>query len=1161
MSKIKQPVVGENCAVQLAVIHFCKRRPCGARQIAAWSFLLIAITGLAGAQVNIVTEHNDIARTGQNLSETILTPANVSAVNSFGKLFSQTISGHAVAQPLYVAQVTIPGKGVHNVVYVATDTDHVYAFDADTNGGVDASPLWQVTLTTNTTPAGTYTAQFGINGTPVIDLTSNTIYLVSSENQGSNSLFRLHALDITTGAEKFGGPFQIQATLPGTGTGSSAGVLTFNPSAQRQRSSLLLLNGVLYVSFASINDVGPWHGWLFSFNASTLQEIDVWCTAPNGSGDGIWMGGSGLSAEVNNPANPYGRMFFATGNGSYAVSQPYTRTMSYGMSVVDLDLTAGVFTIEDVFTPYNVSQLDAQNADLGSGGTVLLPTQTTAAGTTFNPLVEVGKSGMVYMLDRDNLGGFNASGDQIVQEVQTPTSGTENWGAGIWGAPAYWNNNLYFGGTNPGAGNSLTAYSYNSGVLSSAPTSQTAEQFYYPGPTPSISANGATNGILWAIQVTQRDVVNAVLLAYDATNLANLLYSTNANLVQDNPGSEDSFVVPTIANGKVYVGAEGLIDVYGLLGITPTAAAPVISPTGSTFTGSQMVTITDATAGASIYYTTNGTTPTANSKLYAGPTKVTATETITAIASATGYLQGGPVSATFYSTANALNPVFSLPAGSYSGGQSLTITAPTGSTIYYTVDGSTPTITSTVYNGPITVSVSEIVQAIATTPGLLPSSVVSAAYTITPAYSFNFSQGFAQSQVLNQMQFNGSTDLDDFRLQLTNGGLHESGSAFYTTPVNIQSFTSDFTFQLSNAVGDGITFTIQNVGPTALGTDAQGLGYAGINPSVAIYFNIHNNVGLGNDATGLFMSGSTGKLPTPAIDLNNTGINLGGGDYINAHITYDGTTLNLTLTDALTLATWSHPFPINIPSHVGGKTAYVGFTGSTGGVTASQKLTSWSYLPGPPPVPNYPAGFDSTGLAVNGNGSLSATALQQTDGGANETTSVDYSTPVDLNSFTTDFDFIISPGSTSTLADGFTFVIQNAGATALGTGSGGLGYATIPNSYAMKFDVFSNAGEGASSTGFYSDGAMPTLASINLTSKGVLLGSDRLFHAHLTYNGSVLTWSLSRLNTVLPADDNGRVTINIPQTIGGNTAYIGFTGSSGDGTALQQILDWTFSTP
>jgi len=835
--------------------------------------------------------------------------------------------------------------------------------------------------------------------------------------------------------------------------------------------------------------------------------------------------------------------------------------MSYGMSVVDLDLTGGTFSIEDDFTPYNEAALDAQDGDLGSGGTVLLPAQTTGGGPTLNPLVQVGKSGMIYMLDRDNLGEFNASGDQIVQEVQTPTSGTENWGAGIWGAPAYWNNNLYFGGTNPGAGNSLTAYSFNNGVLASTPTSQTAELFYYPGPTPSISADGAVNGILWALQVTQRDVDNAVLLAYDATNLANLLYSTNANLVQDNPGSEDTFVVPTIANGKVYVGAEGLMDVYGLLGITPTVAVPVISPSGSTFTGSQIVTITDITAGASIYYTTNSTTPTANSRLYAGPIKVTASETITAIASATGYLQGAPVSATFYSTANAADPVFSLAAGGYSGAQSLTITAATGSTLYYTVDGSTPTTASTIYIGPISVSVSETVQAIATTPGLLPSSVMSAAYTITPAYSFDFSQGFTQAASSGQMQFNGSTDLDDFRLQLTNGGVNEAGSAFYTTPVNIQSFTTDFTFQLSNAVGDGVTFTIQNVTPIALGADAQGLGYAGINPSVAIYFNIHNNVGLGNDATGLFMDGATVPLPTSAIDLNNTGINLGGGDYINAHITYDGTILNLSLTDALTLATWAHSFPIDIPYHVGGKAAYVGFTGGTGGVTSSQKLTSWSYLPGPPPVPNYPAGFDSTGLAINGNGSLSATALLLTDGGGNENTSVYYSTPVDINAFTTDFDFIISPGSTPTLADGFTFVIQNAGTTALGTGSGGLGYATTPKSYAMKFDVFSNAGEGASSTGFYSDGAIPTAPSINLTSADVLLGSDTLFHAHLAYNGSVLTWSISRQNAVFPASDSGEVTINIPQTVGGNTAYIGFTGSSGDGTALQKVLDWTFTIP
>ncbi len=410
--------------------------------------LLMLTSGGVRAQVNVVTGHNDISRTGQNLNETVLTPANVNPAQ-FGKLFSQSLTAIPTAQPLYVSQVTIPGKGVHNVVYVATTGDAVYAFDGNDNGGVDANPLWHVSLLTNTTPSGTYTAQYGVTGTPVIDLTSNTMYLVSAENQGAATIARLHALDITTGAEKFGGPVQIQASIPGTGSGSSGGTLTFNPAIQRQRPGLLLLNGVVYIAFGSINDNGPWHGWLFSYNAKSLAQLDVLCTSANGSGGGMWMGGSGLAAEVNNPAKPYGRMFVTTGNGTYTASTPYSTTMSYGMSVLDLDLTGGVMTVQDLFTPFDWSYRSAQDADLGSGGPVLLPTQTTASGKTLNPLVQIGKTGIIYILDRNSLGGFNASGDQVVQEVPTAPSNGKGWGAGIWGTSAYWNGNVYDGGTDP----------------------------------------------------------------------------------------------------------------------------------------------------------------------------------------------------------------------------------------------------------------------------------------------------------------------------------------------------------------------------------------------------------------------------------------------------------------------------------------------------------------------------------------------------------------------------------------------------------------------------------------------------------------------------------------------------------------------------------------
>jgi hypothetical protein len=1107
--------------------------------------------------VNVLTAHNDIARTGQNLQETILTPANVNP-SQFGKLFSQVVSGPIYAQPLYVSQVAIPNKGTHNVVYVATSNDWVYAFDADSNGGVAANPLWQVSLLTNTAAPGTYKTYFGVAGTPVIDPTTHTMYLISSEAQGTTDIFRMHALDITTGAEKFGGPVTLQATVAGTGTASTGGMLTFNPQYHYQRPGLLLLNGVVYAGFGSVNDVGPWHGWIFSFNAATLKQIDAFCLSPNGSGAGVWMGGAGLAAEVNDPSKPYGRMFVATGNGSYDVKQPYNRTMNYGMSVLDLDLTGGVMTVTDEFTPFNELSLDYQDGDLGAGGPVLLPAQTLASGTSVNTLVQIGKSGTFYILNRNNLGGYNASSDQVQQEVQTPIAAGFNWGAGVWGTEAYWNGNIYSGGTDPTSasvyysnGTGMQAYSFSKGVLSSTPTSETVEQFTYPGPTPAVSANGTTNGIVWALMTYAQAVGGPdVLLAYDATNLGHTLYSSNTNIARDNPGPAIKYTVPTVVNGKVYVGANGQLSVFGLLADTPVAPAPVISPGSGTYTGSQKVTITDSVAGATIYYTTDGSVPTNKSAVYSQPFTVTTNETITAIASPNGYLQSPPALATYVSTNTTANPVFSLEAGSYTGAQTLAITDATGgATIYYTTDGTTPTTASPVYTQPVSVPVSETVRAIAVAPGLFASAVVSIQYTIAPAYAINFSNGFTFAQ--GPMTFNGTTDLDDFRLQLTNGGLFEAGSAFFATPVNVQAFTTDFTFQLSNPVADGATFTIQNISPKALGALGGGLGYAGIGDSVALKFDLHNNAGEGPNSTGLFLSGAE---PTgPGINLTGTGIDLHSGDYFNAHLTYDGTNLNVTLTDPATLATWTRLFPIDIPSIVVGKTAYVGFTAGTGAGSASQKVTSWTYLAGPPPVPSFAGGFDKVGLTFNGGAALNGTRLRLTDGGGYEARSAFFTAPVNIQEFSTNFEFQL----TNANSDGFTFTIEGVGPTAVGQSGGNLGYTSIPNSLAVKFDLHSNEGEGSDSTGLYTDGAVPTEPSIDLTSTGVNLHSGDIFNAQFSYDGTNLTVVIT--DTVTNASVTQKYPVNIPAIIGSPTAYVGFTAGTGGTSAIQEILNWNFT--
>ncbi|HEX4770402.1 MAG TPA: chitobiase/beta-hexosaminidase C-terminal domain-containing protein, partial [Bryobacteraceae bacterium] len=900
---------------------------------------------------NVVTQHYDIARSGQNVSETTLTPANVNT-NSFGRLFSVPVQGYVFAQPLYMSNLTIPGLGQHNVVFIATEHDSVYAFDADTNGGANATPLWQITLLdaahgaaagATTEPSGSVSTQdinpeIGITGTPVIDPTTGTMYLVGQTVENGIPIQRLHALDVTSGAEKFGGPVTLAGSVPGTGNGSSGGVLKFDPKWQNNRAGLLLLNGIVYVAFGSHGDNGPWHGWIFGYNAKTLAQTGVFCTTSNGIGSGVWMAGSGLAADVVDPVNsPFGRLFAATGNGSYSATIPYTNTMSYGDDLLRLDLTNGVPKVTDAFTPYNQQQLSSSDADLASGGILVLPNQTTGGHTHL--LLQAGKQGTLYLVDRDNMGDFGAA-DNVVQEITGQIKG-------LWSMPAYWNNNVYVWGN----GDHLKAFSLSNGLLSATPTSVGSETSQFPGSTATVSANGNTNGIVWNIQSDAYGSNGpAILLAHDATNVATTLYSSNQNATRDFPGNAVKFTVPVVINSKVYVGGQNQVSVYGLLNGAQQIAAPVIQPATETFSGSISVTMSDSTSGASIYYTTDGTLPTEASNLYTGPFSVTSTTTIRAIATLTGFL-GSPVTlVTYTSQAQVAAPVFSPSPGTYTSAQAVTISDPTaGTVIYYTLDGTTPTTSSAVYSGPIQITSSSTINAIATATGQQNSPTSTANYSIQlGGTGINFGNGF--STAATSMQFNGSTGLDDSRLQLTNGGAKEAGSAFYNTPVSIQNFTNDFAFQLSNPNGDGMTFTIQGQGPTALGASGGGLGYGpastggsgGIPNSVAIKFDLYSNAGEGSNSTGIYLNG---VIPTlPAVSLANTGINLHSGDTMQVHMTYDGTTLAMTITDAVVNKSFAVSWQVNIPSAVGASAAYVGFTGGSGSYTASQKIMTWTYV-------------------------------------------------------------------------------------------------------------------------------------------------------------------------------------------------------------------------
>jgi hypothetical protein len=557
------------------------------------------------AQVSVTTYHNDIARTGQNLNETILTPANVNP-NGFGLLFVKPVDGYVYAQTLYVPNVSIGGQ-THNVVFVATENDSVYAFDADSAAGANASPLWQVSFisppsvttvdSVNDIECTDLVPQIGITGTPVIDPSTGTLYVVASTKENGVFFQRLHALDIVTGNEKFGGPVAIQATVPGTGDGSSGGQIPFDALHQNQRPGLLLWNGVVYITWASHCDHPPFHGWVLGYDASNLQQVVVWNSTPNGSDGGIWQGGGG-------PAADSAGIYFATGNGTFDAN---TGGTDFGDTILKMSPpSAGTLQVLSYFAPFDQAVL-FNDTDLGSGGVVLLP-DLPAGSAHQHLLVQAGKQGTVYLVDRDNMGGYNSTTDQVVQELPAAIGG-------LYGMPAYWNNTVYFGGQT----DNLKAFSFNaggSGLLSPSAVSYSPESFVFPGPTPSISANGSSDGIVWAIE-TDAYASNgpAVLRAYDATNLANELYNSTQNGSRDTPGPAVKFAAATVVNGKVYVGTATQLAVFGLP-LSPIIASPM---QGTTLSGSLADLSWSAVTGATQYQLLVGTTP-GGSDIFGGTT-------------------------------------------------------------------------------------------------------------------------------------------------------------------------------------------------------------------------------------------------------------------------------------------------------------------------------------------------------------------------------------------------------------------------------------------------------------------------------------------------------------------------------------------------------------
>jgi hypothetical protein len=567
------------------------------------SLLVVLIAGVqALAQVNVTTQHNNNARTGANLNEETLTTANVN-VNQFGKLFSRDVDGQIYAQPLYVANVILQDASVHNVVYIATQNNSVYAYDAD-DADPDAAPLWKVNLgLAAVTPNGDFARirfvpyhdlfpEVGITGTPVIDLSTNTLYVVALTRESGVYHHRLHALDITSGREKFGGPIDIGGSVPGSGDGSVDGRVSFNSLDQLQRPALLLSNGVVYVAFASYADNDPSHGWVFAYGARTLNQLGIFCTTPDGGEGTIWQSNQGLLADAA------GDVYFITGNNRFEYRKPDVIQGNYGESVVKLSLGDAGLAVEDWFTPCDQCALDQNDADLGSAGPLLIP------GT--NLLLGIGKQGNAYLLDRNNLGFFTGppatctttcTDTQIVQKFRA-TSGNN------YSSPIFWDSptgpTIYVWGN----ADKLKAYRLEDGLFNTTPVSQSAVSGPWGGGGLSLSASGskAGTGIVWGSfplagsnPITQKGELHA----FDATNLERDLWNSNLNGAFDDLGILAKYNVPTIANGKVYMpSSSGQLHVYGLL---PDNAPPLVrltAPTSrSTMIGPADVTLTATAIG------------------------------------------------------------------------------------------------------------------------------------------------------------------------------------------------------------------------------------------------------------------------------------------------------------------------------------------------------------------------------------------------------------------------------------------------------------------------------------------------------------------------------------------------------------------------------------
>lgn len=518
--------------------------------------LLLGSLLLASLDAQITTSQYDNARTGANIHETVLNPRNVD-VNRFGRVVRLPVDGDIYAQPLYLPNLPVPGKGTHNVVFVATEHDSVYAFDA---AGQPKEPLWKISFTdaakqVSTLPLESVHCPFlnpevGITSTPVIDARNGTLYVLVRTKEADRFWQRLHALDVRTGMEKFGGPVVIRAsvesltrTLFGWGPAQSVEFLALH---ENPRAALLLDRDTVYLTWGSSCDVGPYYGWVLAYDSHTLRQKGVLNTAPEAALSGIWQSDTGPAADEE------GNVYAITGNGVFNAA---SGGRDFGDSVLKIGFTNAGLAVKDYFTPFDQEQRNRTDGDLGSGGPLLVPPQP---GSSMRLVIAAGKGRELFVLNREGMGRFRMGGNRhAIQTVGLDGS--------VFGAPAYWQGHVYVCAQD----DVLRDFAIEDNRL--APAAQGEMRFLPPGAIPAISANGSKDGIVWLIETGQGHASNvpAVLHAYDARNVAHELYNSAQNSGRDQAGAALHFTIPTVADGRVYVPASRELDVYGLLDAKP----------------------------------------------------------------------------------------------------------------------------------------------------------------------------------------------------------------------------------------------------------------------------------------------------------------------------------------------------------------------------------------------------------------------------------------------------------------------------------------------------------------------------------------------------------------------------------------------------------------